>query len=116
AARASGRALVRYADDATSRWLPDDRAALRALVDQVLGPALRHDEEHGAALVLSVLRWLEHDRATGAAAAALHVHPNTLAYRLKRFAQLTGRELGSTGGVTEVWLALRAARQVGLVL
>jgi purine catabolism regulator len=116
AARATGRALVVYADDATSRWLPDDPVGLAALVEQVLGPALRYDEEHGSALVPSALRWLERDRATSAAAASLHVHVNTLAYRLRRFAELTGRDLGTTAGTTEVWLALRAARQLGHVL
>ncbi|MEV4184037.1 helix-turn-helix domain-containing protein [Streptosporangium canum] len=57
---------------------------------------------------------LSANRRTEDAAAALHVHPNTLAYRLRRFTALTGRDLSSTGAFAEVWLAVRAAGQLGL--
>ncbi|WP_341538463.1 helix-turn-helix domain-containing protein [Streptacidiphilus pinicola] len=57
---------------------------------------------------------MERDRRTEAAAHALHIHPNTLAYRLRRFAELTGRDPATTESFAEVWLALRAADQLGL--
>nr|WP_307818989.1 PucR family transcriptional regulator ligand-binding domain-containing protein [Streptomyces sabulosicollis] len=112
---ASGRALVRYGDDVTGRWLPDDPAALTDLVDHVLGEALRYDTGHGSRLLTSVRTWMERDRRTDEAAAALHVHPNTLAYRLRRFHELTGRDLSTTGAFAEVWLAIRAAGQLGML-
>ncbi|MGW5448498.1 PucR family transcriptional regulator [Streptomyces asiaticus] len=112
---ASGRALVRYGDDVTGRWLPDDPAALSDLVEHVLGEALRYDTGHGSRLLTSVRTWMERDRRTDEAAAALHVHPNTLAYRLRRFHELTGRDLSTTGAFAEVWLAIRAASQLGLL-
>ncbi|TMU99465.1 PucR family transcriptional regulator [Streptomyces sp. DASNCL29] len=112
---ASGRALVRYGDDVTGRWLPDDPAALTDLVEHVLGEALRYDTGHGSRLLTSVRTWMERDRRTDEAAAALHVHPNTLAYRLRRFHELTGRDLSTTGAFAEVWLAIRAASQLGLL-
>ncbi|MCQ8191291.1 PucR family transcriptional regulator [Streptomyces rugosispiralis] len=112
---ASGRALVRYGDDVTGRWLPDDPAALTDLVEHVLGEALRYDTGHGSRLLTSVRTWMERDRRTDEAAAALHVHPNTLAYRLRRFSELTGRDLSTTGAFAEVWLAIRAAGQLGLL-
>jgi PucR family transcriptional regulator, purine catabolism regulatory protein len=104
---------VRYGEDPRDRWLPDDPDGLRGLVDDVLGEALRYDGEHRAALVNSAHTWLECNRSVGQAARRLHVHPNTLAYRLRRFAQLTGRSMTDTADVTEVWLALRAARHTG---
>jgi len=113
-AEQSGRPLVRYGDDPTGRWLPEDGALLHALVEHVLGEVLRYDAAHDAQLLLSVRTWMERDRRTEAAARALHVHPNTLAYRLRRFAELTGRDPGATEAFTEVWLALRAAEQLGL--
>ncbi|MEU2208879.1 PucR family transcriptional regulator [Streptomyces hygroscopicus] len=112
---ASGRALVRYGDDVTGRWLPDDPAALTDLVEHVLGQALRYDAGHGTRLLPSVRTWMERDRRTDEAAAALHVHPNTLAYRLRRFHELTGRDLSTTGAFAEVWLAIRAAGRLGLL-
>ncbi|MEV4223498.1 PucR family transcriptional regulator ligand-binding domain-containing protein [Nonomuraea sp. NPDC049725] len=113
-AAASGRPLVHYGDDTTGRWLPDDADTLTALVDDVLGEVLAYDEAHDSRLLASVRTWMERDRRTEDAAAALHVHPNTLAYRLRRFAALTGRDLSSSAAFAEVWLALQAARQLGL--
>ena len=110
----SGRRLVRYGDDTTGRWLPQDPAVLGALVENVLGPVLRYDAANGSRLLLSVRTWMERDRRTETAAAALHVHANTLTYRLRRFAALTGRDLAATEDFAEVWLALRAAGQLGL--
>ncbi len=110
----SGRPLIRYGSDTTGRWLPDDPAVLEALVEHVLGEVLRYDAAHDSQLLVSVRTWMERDRRTEAAAAALNVHSNTLAYRLRRFAALTGRDLGSTEAFAEVWLALRAAGQLGL--
>ncbi|MFD7134756.1 PucR family transcriptional regulator [Streptomyces sp. NPDC059894] len=114
-AAASGRPLVRYGSDPVGRWLPDDPAALDALVEQTIGAALRYDAEHDARLVQSVRTWMERDRRTDEAAAALHIHPNTLTYRLRRFSALTGRDLLSTGAFTEVWMALRSAWELGLL-
>lgn len=87
---------------------------LSALVEHVLGEVIRYDAAHDSHLLASVRTWMERDRRTEDAAAALHVHPNTLAYRLRRFTALTGRDLSSTGAFTEVWLAVRAAGQLGL--
>ncbi|MEO3875087.1 PucR family transcriptional regulator ligand-binding domain-containing protein [Nonomuraea sp. B12E4] len=111
----SGKPLVHYGEDTTGRWLPDDPATLTALVDHVLGEALTYDETHDSQLLVSVRVWMERNRQTEAAAAALHIHPNTLAYRLRRFATLTGRDLTSSAAFTEVWLAIRAARHLGLL-
>ncbi|MGW0558784.1 PucR family transcriptional regulator [Streptomyces sp. NPDC002926] len=114
-AAASGRALVQYGEDTTGRWLPDDPAALTALVEHVLGEALRYDAGHGSRLLPSVRTWMERDRRTDEAAAALHVHPNTLSYRLRRFGEVTGRDMSTTGAFAEVWLAIRAAAELGLL-
>ncbi|MGW4791593.1 PucR family transcriptional regulator [Nonomuraea sp. NPDC004297] len=109
----SGRGLVPYGDDTTGRWLPEDPAALGALVEYVLGEVLAYDEAHRSDLVASVRTWLEHNRHMRDAATALHIHPNTLAYRLRRFGELSGRDLDSSAAFAEVWLAISAARRLG---
>ena len=43
--------------------------------------------------------YLQHDLDRRRTAAALHVHPNTLDYRLKRVVELTGLEPGTTSGL-----------------
>jgi PucR family transcriptional regulator, purine catabolism regulatory protein len=105
----SGRDVVSYADDRTGRWLTNESADLRALVDDVLSPVIDYDKAHGGELLVTIRTWLEHDRQTDKAAHALHIHANTLLYRVRRFEQITGRSLSSTEALAETWLALRAA-------
>ncbi|MBB6375026.1 purine catabolism regulator [Pseudonocardia eucalypti] len=110
----TGRTHVNYqASDPSGRWLPRDVSGLRALTDRVLGPATRYDAEHRTELVRTVRTWLERDRRGEDAARELHIHPNTLSYRLRRFTEVTGFRLESTGDLAEVWLALSAARHLG---
>jgi PucR family transcriptional regulator, purine catabolism regulatory protein len=103
----AGRCVVSYGEDRTEKWLTSETADLRALASQVLGAVLAYDEAHSGDLVPSVRIWLEHDRHTDRAARALHVHPNTLLYRIRRFEQISGRSLASTESLAEVWLAMR---------
>lgn len=100
-------------DPATSgRWLVDDAAAVRSLVTHVLGRVIDYDKTHRADLLLTVRLWVERDRQNASVADALHVHPNTVAYRLRRFEELTDRDLNSTADLAEVWLALQALSQL----
>lgn len=111
-AEEAGGGVVRYGGDAAGRWLADDPAALRALTTDVLGAVLAYDRAHGTALVTTVRTWMERDRQVEAAAHALGIHPNTLAYRLGRFQDLSRRDLSATADLAEVWLALRASEHV----
>jgi PucR family transcriptional regulator, purine catabolism regulatory protein len=105
----SGRDMISYGDDRTGRWLPAEPADLRALVEDVLRAVIDYDSAHGGDLLPTIRTWLEHDRQTDKAAQSLHIHPNTLLYRVRRFEQITGRSLASTETLAETWLALRAA-------
>ncbi|WP_405876579.1 helix-turn-helix domain-containing protein [Streptomyces sp. NBC_01136] len=82
--------------------------AVRLSVDELVHA--RHDSQ----LLVSARTWMERDRRTEAAAAALHIHPNTLAYRRRRFGALADRDPTSTGALAEVWLAIQAAGALGL--
>jgi purine catabolism regulator len=105
----SGRDMVSYGDDRTGRWLTGESADLQALVNDVLRAVIDYDDAHGGDLLPTVRTWLEHDRQTDKAAQALHIHHNTLLYRVRRFEQISGRSLASTEALAETWLALRAA-------
>ncbi len=80
----------------------------------MLGPVLVYDASHDARLVESLRVFLEHNRSWQKAATALHVHKQTLVYRMRRVEELSGRKLNRTGDVCELWLALRAADASGL--
>jgi purine catabolism regulator len=113
-ARDVGRAYVSYGDDdPAGRWLPENVHELEALANRVLGPAIEYDSTHGSDLVITLQTWMEHNRRSDEAAAALHIHSNTLAYRLRRFADIIGRDLTTTNDLAEIWLALLARRHIG---
>lgn len=113
-ARDRAERLARFPDRAQeTTWLPTDAASLETLARRTLGPVLEADRLRGSELVRSLRVWLEHDRRTEAAAARLMIHKHTLAYRLKRVEQLTGRDLARTADLAELWLALQALDVVG---
>jgi PucR family transcriptional regulator, purine catabolism regulatory protein len=106
----AGRPAMSYGTDPTQKWLTGESAELEALAADVLGSVADYDAVHAGELVPSVRVWLEHDRQTERAAQVLHIHPNTLRYRVQRFEEISGRSLSSTASIAEVWLALRATR------
>jgi purine catabolism regulator len=69
-----------------------DPAAVGAFVDQVLGPVLDHDRRESTSLTETLRAYLRHGCRPGPAAVELCVHRHTLAYRLDRIRDLTGRD------------------------
>ncbi|MGI8331263.1 helix-turn-helix domain-containing protein [Actinomadura scrupuli] len=83
----------------------------RLLAADLLG-ALDPGEVFHHELVATALAYLDHGGRIEPTAAALHVHPNTVKYRVRRLQELTGHPLGGPGGgaVTDTaqwWWALR---------
>ncbi|HMJ02164.1 MAG TPA: helix-turn-helix domain-containing protein [Conexibacter sp.] len=74
----------------------------------VLGAVERWDAAHGSDLVETVETFLEEGARWRSTAARLHVHTNTLRYRLRRVEELTGRDLGKTADRVDLYLALQA--------
>jgi purine catabolism regulator len=58
------------------------------------------------AALLALVEYFARDMDVNAAAAALHVHPNTLRYRLGRVEALLGRSLRNPATIAELTLAL----------
>jgi DNA-binding PucR family transcriptional regulator len=52
-----------------------------------------HDRASGSRLGETLKTWLDHNCESASAAAALHLHPNSLRYRLKRVQEVSGLEL-----------------------
>jgi hypothetical protein len=50
--------------------------------------------------------WFHHQGSASAAAARLHVHPNTVRYRLRRLEQLLGRSINDPRDIAELSLAI----------
>ncbi|WP_290049917.1 PucR family transcriptional regulator [Amycolatopsis solani] len=110
AARRPGRVVVVPAAEVAAHQLllagaPDGlRAALRR---RVLGPLLAYDAEQHTDLVHTVRVFLECSGSPTRAAKALHVHVNTLRYRIGRAGELLGADLTEFTDQLDVYLALR---------
>jgi purine catabolism regulator len=59
-------------------------------------------------LLETLLTYLDADLNVNAAAARLHVHPNSLRYRLTRVEEELGRPVRSLATLVDLYLALRA--------
>ncbi|MBW4717567.1 PucR family transcriptional regulator ligand-binding domain-containing protein [Saccharothrix sp. SC076] len=81
------------------------RASLRR---RVLGPVLDYDAEHGSDLVGTLRVFLDRGGSWTLAAAELHVHVNTLRYRVGRVAELLGADLSDFAVRVDLYLALQA--------
>ncbi|MGB2570785.1 helix-turn-helix domain-containing protein [Micromonospora citrea] len=94
--------------------------ALAELLGATLPAGLDPSDEFHRELASTALTWLDHGQRLDHAAAALHVHPNTVRYRLRRLRELTGfpAVVETPGGwpVLETvrwWWALRTWRERG---
>jgi PucR family transcriptional regulator, purine catabolism regulatory protein len=83
-----------------------DPAVLSGFREQVLGPVARWDAEHRTDLLQTVATFIEHGGRWRATAGELHIHHNTLRYRLGRFEALTGKNLANAADRLDVQLAL----------
>jgi sugar diacid utilization regulator len=88
---------------------------LDELPDEALPPALLHllTTDGGRELVRTVEGYLDHGGDARSTAEELHVHRTTLYYRLSRFTELTGLDLGDGDDRLTVHLGLKLARLAG---
>ena len=107
--------LVTYAQAGASvPWLAQSLDEAERTFRNVLGPLADYDSQQNTQLLHTLQVFLQHNRSWLAAAAQLHVHKQTLVYRMRRIEEITGRSLDSTEDVATLWFALRAARMAGL--
>lgn len=82
---------------------------------RALGPLEEYARKRGSDLIDTVEAFLAADLDRRRAATALHVHPNTLDYRLKRVEELTGLDLARPDDLTLTALALKQRAMDGAV-
>ncbi|GAA3732431.1 PucR family transcriptional regulator [Streptomyces tremellae] len=86
-------------------FVPDD--VRRAFTARLLDPLRDYDTRHRAELVPTLEAFLACDGSWTRCASRLHVHVNTLRYRIGRIEQLTGRDLARLEDKLDFFLALR---------
>jgi hypothetical protein len=96
-----------------SLLLGADRRLARDVADAALAPLAAETDVSRERLGTTLDAWLRHRGRTEAVAKALHVHPQTVRYRLARLRELFGTALDDPDGRFELELALRARRIAG---
>jgi hypothetical protein len=105
-----GPAVVIGDDELSSHLLllggvPDDlRNRFR---ERVLGAIDEYDSAHRSDLIPTLRTFLECSGSWTRAAELLHVHVNTLRYRIARIEELTGRDLSTLADRVDLFLALQ---------
>ncbi|MEU8151514.1 helix-turn-helix domain-containing protein [Nonomuraea sp. NPDC048901] len=80
----------------------------RSFAGRLLGPLLDYDGRHQSELVRTLGTFLDCAGSWNACAERMHVHVNTVRYRIKRVEELTGRDLSTMTDRVDFFLALRA--------
>ncbi|PBC76638.1 PucR-like helix-turn-helix protein [Streptomyces sp. TLI_235] len=112
AAARVGRVCVAGPEELASHVLllaavPDE--VRRAFRSRLLDKVIAYDLEHQADLVRTLEAFLRSDGSWTRCAAQLHVHVNTLRYRIGRIEELTGRDLSRLEDRVDFYLALELA-------
>jgi hypothetical protein len=74
--------------------------------ERVLGPVAAYDAEHQSDLVHTLRVFLDCSGSWKRAAQRLHLHVNTLRYRIERIGELTGRDLTTLAAQVDMHIAL----------
>lgn len=86
---------------------PDIAHAFR---EAIVTPLARRDASRDSILVATLHKYVAHDFRRGPTAAALHLHPNSLDYRLRQITQEIGRTFSTIDDVFAVLLGVTADR------
>ncbi len=92
----------------------DDPQRLQAFARAVLGPVLDYDRSRQTELIHTARVHLEHSLDRRATANALHLHPNTVAQRIRRLEELTGLQLSRPRDLLRLTSALTVAQVAAL--
>ncbi|MCW2995377.1 MAG: transcriptional regulator, CdaR, partial [Conexibacter sp.] len=87
-----------------------DPAVAAGLADEVLGPLTAAPAASQDRLVETLAAWLAHQGEVRPAAEQLHVHTQTVRYRVAQLRELLGDRMACAEGRLELELALRARR------
>jgi PucR C-terminal helix-turn-helix domain len=104
--------IVRCDDQLATLVLLADAELARLLSGQLLAPLRGLRPEQADRLAETLLAWLESADNAGAAASRLHVHPQTVRYRLRQLTELFGDGLSDPESRFALQVALRVRRLV----
>ncbi|MDQ0412248.1 helix-turn-helix domain-containing protein [Mesobacillus stamsii] len=99
--------IISYRDLGVQRLLlQNSEGELTDFMEEVLGPLITYDKSKKGELMPTLFAWLEHNQKAKEAAESLHIHTNTLMYRLKRIEEILGVSLSDSSQFLNIHLAI----------
>ncbi len=90
-----------------------DLAELQGFARDVLGKLSVHEREHSSAYLATLACYFRENSSPQRASRRLHVHPNTVTYRIRRVEEITGLDLGNYRDRLMAQVALEILDAVG---
>ena len=81
---------------------------LQGFKETTVGPVILYDEKHGTQLLKTLKAYMECNGNISEVAELLHVHKQSVRYRLRRITELTGLDVAKFQDAAQLYLALRA--------
>lgn len=88
-------------------WLPKDVDEAKQIFDRYLGELEKQDCLQGTFHLKTLKIFLDHNCSWEKSAKALHIHKQTLVYRIQKIQTITGRNLNKTEDISIFWFALK---------
>ena len=104
----AARGLVRAEDHLTTLLIERDPSLLGELAERRLAPLTEASASARGRLLETLEAWLEHHGSVPEVARAIHVHPQTVRYRLNQLRDLFGDELDDPDARFELMVVTRA--------
>jgi sugar diacid utilization regulator/GAF domain-containing protein len=99
--------VISYKDLGVQRLLlQNTEDELIDFIIEVLGPLFEYDQSRKGELLPSLFVYLEHNQNAKEAAESIHVHTNTLMYRLKRIEEILSTDLSDSQQFLNIHLAV----------
>ncbi len=99
--------VISYKDLGVQRLLlQNSEEELNDFINEVLGPLIDYDKSRKGELLPSLITYLEFNQNAKEAAEAIHVHTNTMLYRLKRMEEILSIDLTDSQQFLNVHLAV----------
>ncbi|MEH7392061.1 helix-turn-helix domain-containing protein [Bacillus sp. JJ1474] len=99
--------VISYKDLGVHRLLfQNSEEDLIDFLNEVLGPLIAYDQARKGELLPSLFAYFEHNQNAKEAAESIHVHTNTLTYRLKRIEEILSTNLSDSHQFLNIHLAV----------
>lgn len=105
-----------YAADSYAKYaIPKSLEDAQKLFDFNLRSLYQQDQDRNTRYLATLKVFLENDRAWEKSAKILHIHKQTLVYRIQKIQEITGRRTDTMEDMVELWIALKAGEILGLI-